>query len=209
MLKGILAVLIMLALLIMPAADARAQSTVTEVQSTRSESFFDEVIFSIDAGISMPMGDTAKRFSMGFAFGVNGFYPYSGSGNLHFGARIAYNKWGIDEGWGEGTNADGSNSMMEFMPMARYLFPHERAATTTFFGQGGIGFYRFHYNVDYTIGTVKNTADYSEIDLGICFGGGVLLERGGRNWIVQPMINYVFTDGDSSTYLTLTVGMAF
>ncbi|MBN2070044.1 MAG: hypothetical protein JW814_01200 [Candidatus Krumholzibacteriota bacterium] len=203
--KGLF-VIIALTLLIAP-VEALAQSTVENAGDGGSGSFFDKVLFSVDAGISMPMGDISDFYNTGFVIGVNGFYPWSE--RLHFGGRIAYNKWGIDDGGWTGSDVDGGSSMMEFMPMARYLFPNKDASSTTFFAQGGLGFYRFSFDVDVTAGGITENYDDSDINMGLCLGGGVILERGSRELIVQPMLNQVFTDGDSSTYISITVGMAF
>ncbi len=184
-----------------------AQFAAAPDQDPGSGSFFDDVVFIVDAGLSMPLGDISDFYNTGFVIGINGFFPWSEK--IHFGGRIAFNKWGIDDGGWTGTDIDGSSLMIEFVPMARYLFLNDKASTTTFFAQAGIGLYRFSFDVDVTNDSITQNYDDSDINLGLCFGGGMLLERGNREWIVQPMVNQVFTDGNSSTYLSLTIGMAF
>jgi hypothetical protein len=199
--KGYIVAIVLSALLVMPVSGGRA------------ESFLDEVTFGADAGLSMPMGNSGDLYSMGFVVGVNGFYPYRE--NILIGGRIAYNRWGIDSGGWVGSNVDGSSSVMEFVPQVRYLFPTEEGKTMSFFGQGGLGFYRYAFNVDVEndlplVGLQKYSYDDSAVNLGLCFGGGALFEQGsGRVWEVRPMIHVVFTEGESTTFLSLTVGTTF
>ncbi len=200
MVKYCLITTTLFALIIMPASGGAA------------ESLLDKIAFSGDAGISMPLGDADDFYNVGFVVGVNGFYPYSD--NIHFGGRVAYNRWGVeDEGWGE--NTEGYGSMMEFVPQVRYLFSPSETADKSFFLQGGLGFYRYAYDFEWTGpdlhgGTAEYSNDGSEIELGLCLGGGVAVElAGGSELEFKPMINIVFTEGESTKYFTLTVGMAF
>ena len=199
-------VFVLLFILLAPAT-AMAQLETTPDQDSGSGSFFDDLVFIVDAGLSMPVGNIADFYNLGFVIGINGFYPWSE--NLHFGGRIAFNKWGVDDGGWTGSDVDGSSMMIEFVPMARYLFPNDETSRSTFFAQGGIGFYRFSFDVDVTVESVTRTYDDSDINLGFCLGGGMILEKGSREWVIQPMLTQVFTDGDSSTYLSFTFGMAF
>lgn len=172
-----------------------------------AESFLSDIEWSVDAGLSLPMGDMAELHSIGFVIGFNGFYPYSDA--LHFGGRIAYNYLGIDDGGWVGSDVDGSSSMMEFVPMVRYLLPSKETSTMSFFLQGGLGFYRYAFDVEATIMDETFNYDDSDTNLGICLGGGLSLDSGGRTFVFQPLINMVFTEGDSSTYITLTAGITF
>ena len=197
---------VLLFLFLVPAA-AMAQLETAPDQDSGSGSFFDDIVCIVDAGLSMPLGDISDFYNSGFVVGFNVFYPWSE--RFHYGGRIAFNKWGVDDGGWTGTDIDGSSLMIEFVPMARYLFLNDDASTTTFFAQAGLGFYRFSFDVDVTHESETQNFDDSDINLGLCFGGGMILEKGNREWIIQPMLNQVFTDGNSSTYLSITFGMAF
>jgi hypothetical protein len=177
------------------------------MSGARAESFLSKTLFEVDAGLSMPTGNLSDFYSLGFVIGATGFYPYSD--RIHYGFRFAFNKWGIDDGGWRGTDIDGSVSMMEFVPQVRYIFPTAETSKMGFFAQGGIGFYRYAYDVDITYDSDTHTVDGSDFDLGLCLGGGVTLDQGGRTWLITPMYHIVFTEGDSSNYLTLTLGMAF
>jgi hypothetical protein len=172
-----------------------------------AQSFFNELNYEVDAGLSMPTGDASDFYNMGFVLGGTAFYPYSD--RIHLGMRLAYNRWGIDGGGWLGSNVDGSASMMEFVPQIKYLFPTSETSAMGFFAQGGLGFYRYGYNVDVSYNGIDLSYDDSSFNLGICLGGGVTLDRGGRKWFVRPMYHIVFTEGDSSKYLTLSFGLEF
>ncbi len=197
---------VLLSILLVP-APAMAQLETAPERDSGSGSFFDDIVFIVDAGLSMPVGNTTDRYNVGFVLGINGFYPWSE--NLHFGGRIAFNKWGVDDGGWTGSDVDGSAMMIEFVPMTRYLFPNDESSAATFFAQGGIGFYRFSWDVDVTVDDITRKIDDSDFNLGFCLGGGMILEKGSREWVIQPMLNHVFTDGKSSNYLSVTFGMAF
>ncbi len=184
-----------------------AQMETAPDQDSGSGSFFDDLVYTVDAGLSMPLGDISDFYNSGFVIGFDAFYPWSEK--IHFGGRIAFNKWGVDDGGWTGNDISGSSMMIEFVPMARYLFLNDSASTTTFFTQAGIGFYRFSFDVDVTYESITQNYDDSDINLGLCFGGGMILKKGNREWLIQPMINQVFTDGNSSTYMSITFGMAF
>lgn len=201
--KNLLLTSVLCALIILPVAEAGAQ---TEA-GAEGGSFFQSLTFSADAGLSMPMGDASELHSMGFVLGVNCFYPYTDA--IHIGARIAYNFWGIDDGGWAGNDIDGSSSMMEFVPQVRYLFPSDESSKMSFFGQAGLGFYRYAFDVDATIGDDTYNFDDSDFNLGLCFGGGMKINGGGRTWELRPMLHIVFTEGNSSTYLSLSFGTDF
>jgi hypothetical protein len=176
--------------------------------SSDAQSIFDDLSFGLDAGFSVPMGDAADYHSMGLVVGLNCFYEYSE--NFQYGVRFAFNRWGIDDAGWTGDDVDGSSSMMEFIPQVKYIFPRDEMSKFGFFGQGGIGFYRYAFDVDVTVDPLP-TVNYNDSDfnLGICLGGGLTIEGGGREWNITPMFNMVFTDNESTTYMTITIGTYF
>ncbi len=172
-----------------------------------AQSFINELNYEVDAGLSMPTGDASDFYNMGFVLGGTAFYPYSE--RIHFGLRLAYNRWGIDDGGWLGSDVDGSVSMMEFVPQVKYIFPTAETSSMGFFLQGGLGFYRYAYNVDVTYMGMTVNNDDSSFNLGICLGGGVTLDKGGRKWFIRPMYHIAFTEGDSAKYLSLSFGLEF
>ncbi|MBN1885087.1 MAG: outer membrane beta-barrel protein, partial [Candidatus Krumholzibacteriota bacterium] len=153
-----------------------------------AQSVLDDIDWSVDAGIAMPTGDFGKAANTGFCFGVNGFWSYTE--RLLFGGRIAYDRWGVDEDMGgRGWDVEGHFSAIEIVPQVRYLFTDDATQRANFFGQAGIGFYRFAFDLEYDSDLTDDTwdSDDAEIDLGIALGGGVTIDTaGGRSFEIRP-----------------------
>lgn len=202
-----LIVLFIAAALVLPSA-AAAQEAESE-----SGSLLDRIEYTAKAGLSMPFGDLGDLFKMGFCLGIDGFTRYRD--NIYIGGSITYNRWGIDSDLG-GDNADGSGSMIEFVPKVRYFFNMSEDTNKRFYAQGGLGFYRFAFDyeweTDFNIpGVPEETVkvDESEIDLGICFGGGIIIEQSESfTWEIRPEVHIVFAD-DNANYFGLTGGFIF
>lgn len=155
-----------------------------------ADSIMEQIEFNANAGLSMPIGDTGDSYNTGICFGLDGFIPHTD--NILLGGRIAYNRWGVDEG-------DGSASIMEFIPQGRYLFSQSDStgSTNKYFGQAGIGFYRSAFDDD------------SEINLGMRLGGGIIIDQSeSRRWEIKPALNIIFDDG-TSKYFTISGGFSF
>lgn len=176
-----------------------------------AQSFMDEIEWSVDAGLAMPTGDFGDATNIGFSLGFNGFWAYTEQ--ILIGGRIAYDRWGTDDDiGGRGWDVEGHFSAIEVVPQVRYLITDDPTQRANFFGQGGIGFYRFAYDLEWDsdLTTESYDDDDSEIDLGICLGGGVTIDTaGGRSFEIRPMYHIIFTEGDSSSFFALTVGYLF
>ncbi|MBN1164917.1 MAG: hypothetical protein JXB45_10085 [Candidatus Krumholzibacteriota bacterium] len=181
-----------------------------------AQSFLGEMTFSGDAGLSIPVSNSADQYGMGFVVGVNGFYPYRD--NVHLGMRLAFNRWGADDGGWPAvpgtapTEVSGASTIMEFVPQVRYLFNLENTQKINIFAQGGPGLYRYAYDVEASQASPPSKTVYedSTFDLGLCIGGGVAIrQESGRCWEIKPVFNVIFTKGESSTYLSLTAGVTF
>jgi hypothetical protein len=175
------------------------------------ESILDRIEYTARAGLSMPFGDLGDMFKMGLCAGIDGFAQYRD--NIYFGGSITYNRWGVDL---DIDDVDGSGSMIEFVPKVRYIFSDVGGDDKTFYGQGGLGFYRFAFNyeyeTDYNIpGVPEETVDVddSEMDLGICFGGGIIVHQSDSfTWEIRPEFHFVFAD-DTASFFNLTGGFVF
>lgn len=170
-----------------------------------AEGIMEKIEFNANAGLSMPVGDASDCFNIGICLGIDGFVPYND--NVLFGGRIAYNRWGVDDGGWTGTNINGSGSVMEFLPQVRYLFTRGDSArnTNTFYGQAGLGFYRFSFDVD--VGSYD--IDDCDIDLGLSLGGGIIIHQSeSKTWEIRPALNIIFDNG-STKYFTISGGFSF
>jgi len=178
-----------------------------------SGGILDRIDYTARGGLSMPFGDMGDMFKMGLCIGIDGFVHYRD--NYYIGGSIAYNRWGLDSDF-VGDDAEGSGSMIEFVPKVRYLFDRKEGSNKTFYAQAGAGFYRFAYDYEWETdfgypGVPEETysADDSEINLGICFGGGIMIHQSeSLTWEVRPEVHIVFAD-DNANYLTITGGFTF
>jgi len=96
---------------------------------------------------------------------------------------------------------------MEFVPQVRYLSSHSDSTsnTNTYFGQAGLGLYRFAYDVD--IANINH--EHSDLNLGLCLGGGIILHQSEtRRWEIRPALNIIFNDG-TTKYFTISGGFSF
>ena len=179
-----------------------------------AQTFFDETTWSVDGGLSLPTGAAGDAANLGFCVGFNGFYHYNDF--LLIGARVAYNRWGAnEEQWEEAgfaADVDGHMSSFEVVPQVRYLIMPDGTRSLNFFGQAGLGIYRIatDVNVDFKSGPITSiSAEEANFELGLCFGGGITLEKGGLKYEIRPMYHIVFTERDSFNYFTVTGGIAF
>lgn len=188
--------------------------TLAAASGVGAQTFLEETTWSVDGGLSLPTGDAADAANLGFCLGFNGFYQYNEY--LHFGMRLAYNRWGADEEeWesaGFAADIDGHWSSIEIVPQVRYMIKPDEMRPMNFFGQAGIGIYRIASDVEisYKSGPITSiTAEEDEFELGLCLGGGITMERGNYKYEIRPMYHIAFTEGDAFTYFVVTGGVAF
>jgi len=180
------------------------------ISYTKAQGKLDMLEFSAGAGLSMPVGDAGDFYNTGLCLGLEGFYPYRDW--VHFGGRIAYNRWGVDKGgWAlPQADIDGSGSVMEFLPQAKFIINPNTMGTTVFFGQAGFGFYRFAWDVETTVNNNTTSNEDSEFKLGLNLGGGVTVHQSEQwTWEIKPLFHIIFTEGSSTKYFSLLGGFTF
>lgn len=203
-----------LALSFMVLTAASNGSAQTAAPSGNSQSFFDEITWIADGGLSLPTGDAGDAANLGFCIGFNGFYHYNEF--LLIGMRVAYNRWGAnEEQWESGgyaADVDGHWSSFEVVPQVRYLIMPDETRPVNFFGQAGLGIYRIATDVkiDFKSGPISSiSVEKDNFELGLCLGGGITMEKGKFTYEIKPMYHIVFTEGDSFTYFAVTGGILF
>lgn len=168
----------------------------------------DEIIFTPNAGVSMPVGDASDRYNLGICLGLDGLYPYND--HFQFGGRLAFDRWGIDGGGWTGSDVDGSSSIIEIIPEMKYLFNPGTTGGVEVFGLAGLGLYRFAYDVDVTSQGTTKTYDDSELKFGLSVGGGVTIyQTASTVWEVRPTFHVIFTEDTSVKYLSVIAGFSF
>ena len=171
-----------------------------------------EAIRGLNAGISMPSGDGSEYWNTGFAVGANVFFKASSS--MLIGGRIAMNRWTPNEDEllsdagvsGSGVDISGSATIIEFVPAIRFCPSPD--ADTKFFGHAGLGL--FSMSMESTISSMGReiTVATSESNLGMSLGGGVVFGSGeGMKFEICPLYHIVFTEVESTKYISLNVGI--
>jgi hypothetical protein len=149
---------------------------------------------SVDAGPSftMPLGNFADGADNGWGIAADAFagIPIM---PLKLGGRVAYNKFGV-------SNYDSDNfSVLEITPSIRYsLVP---LMVMDIFLQAGMGYYR----LDSSLSGFESENKYG-VNAGIGIHGMALPTM---SVFVMPMYNIVFTDNESTSYLSINAGLKF
>jgi hypothetical protein len=151
-----------------------------------------QMSFSVAAGATVPVGDEADSFSMGYHATVGlGFKPMLAP----LGLRIEgmYNSMSIKES----VAADGSWSVMAVTANATLSGPMIPMGYLI----GGIGM----YNNKVSVGTLEN----SESDFGFNIGGGINLPLTGFSTFAEVRYHHVPVEGGALKFVPISVGIRF
>ncbi|MHB9027838.1 MAG: hypothetical protein ACYC9O_03640 [Candidatus Latescibacterota bacterium] len=171
--------------------------------------------FHVNGGASVPTGDNAKAWDMGYSirgWGYNHLTP-----NLLLGLGMDVNWYSLDNMGivlGDSYGVDWDNSgymfMIEIGPTLRLQSSQAETKAVSFFGEAGMSFFRMSQS-----GTVRASNGYSsdsfsfaydDNDIGLSLGGGMTLGTGATRFEILPMIHLPF---DNDPYFTLTGGIVF
>jgi hypothetical protein len=158
-----------------------------------------------DAGVNFgqPTGDFGDGFNAGFGIGGDVFYSLPALPNLGLGGRLAWNRFGADDGI---AGVDGGNmSVIEVLPSVRYSFtPSE--AQFGFFGQAGVGLYHWSSTIETAFGDMENDGN----DFGFAFGAGATGKFSDTmSFMLMPMYHIISTEDTNTTYFSLSFGVMF
>lgn len=193
-------------------------------------SYGQESYFGIDGGFSKALGEGSKDWVIGFHVGLNGFVPlFLQNPHILVGGYYSYNRFTPDEVKlarnYEYVDFDisGGISIFEFVPSIRILINPSEEKNSIFFMQTGIGHFHYVKNVkikgtytgkdfwgnEYRYYTTENIKDSSD-DIGISFGGGFTIRKEGKlRFEILPLYHIIFTEEESTQYLTLSIGFKF
>lgn len=156
---------------------------------------------SVQGGIALPTGDFGDGYDMGF--GGRGVFMYYLNPNMAITGTAGYFTWSGKEGW------DATFSTIPVMGGIRYVLG-KGDFKPYLSGQLGMYFSSFEVEVDLGFFGGKQTVSDSGSDFGVALGGGFMMPLGKTmNFDVSAEYNIIFTEGSSTSYLTVLAGLAF
>jgi opacity protein-like surface antigen len=155
--------------------------------------------FSLGGGLTLPLGDFGDFASTGW-HGLAGvsFMP----ANVPVGIQVdgMYQRLGVDDDLTLGD--DVSNQIIQGTANAVYRFQVSEDTKIRPYIIGGVGLYNFKLTGD----DVPDNFE-SETDFGINAGAGFDFEAGAVALFVEGRFHNVFTEGDNTNFIPVTVGV--
>jgi len=155
--------------------------------------------FMLGAGVSLPMGDFGDGFKMGFH--GTGRVDINLAAKLDLLLGADYHVFSIDD-QGASNVDGGSASILNLAGDLKFNLGSPAMSSNPYL-MGGTGL-AIENRSDLTIGATTFTFD-SETDVFIEVGGGVEFNK----FFIQAKFVDIFTEGSSTTYVPLTVGLKF
>ncbi len=151
---------------------------------------------TVNAGVSLPMGDFGTAFGTGW--GLDGTFLYSLQPNLDLTGTIGYHKWSAKE------TSDVTFSTVPVLVGVQYSFGSSGGFTP--YGMAKLG---LHFA---TVGAsvLGVSLSSSENDFGFLVGAGVLIPVGtNMNVDVNASFNSISTSGSATNYVDVKAGVNF
>jgi Outer membrane protein beta-barrel domain len=152
--------------------------------------------FSVGGGLTLPLGDLGDGTSTGFhGLAAVGFQP----ANFPVGIQIdgMYNRFGLAD------DVDGSFRIIQGTANAVYRFTTSEDTKIRPYIIGGVGLYNGKVSGD----DIPDEFETSESDFGINGGAGFDFVAGSLSLFVEGRFHNVFTEGNSSNFIPITVGV--
>jgi hypothetical protein len=155
--------------------------------------------FSLGGGLTLPLGDFGDFASTGFhGLAAVGFQP----ANLPVAFQIdgMYNRFGVDD---EFVLGDDVNSQI-IQGTANVVYTFVTAEESTFHPYliGGAGLYNFKLTGDDVPDGTEGSTDF-----GINAGAGFDFQAGSVGLFVEGRFHNVFTEGESTNFIPVTLGI--
>ena len=155
------------------------------------------VQFSLGGSLGIPLGDFGDAFKMGWhALGAATFTPASLPVGIQVDAN--YSQFSVDA-----DNVDLKDRLMFATANAVYNFKTAETSRLHPYLIGGVGVYNNKATGDDAL------SDKSTTDLGINAGAGFNIAAGAASLFVEGRFHDIFTDGGSTQFVPLTVGVRF
>jgi hypothetical protein len=158
--------------------------------------------FSVGGGLTLPLGNFGDGASTGFhGLAAVGFQP----ANLPVGFQIdgMYQRFGVEDA---PDDFDGNFQLIQGTANVVYTFVTAEESTFHPYLIGGVGLYNFKPTGDDLEALV---GDESETDFGINAGAGFDFQAGAVGLFVEGRFHNVFTEGESTNFIPITVGIRF
>ncbi len=179
-----------------------------------------QIWIGVEGGGSKTVGDDYEEWDWGFTAAADIWAQ--GNRFVWLGGRVGYNRWPSprDDEFLEqidtlltGGDVSGEAYVIEFVPMVRLNSGLEESAFNIFI-QGGPGLFILDNEVTVE-GAIAGT-DFEQTfgednvaRLGLTAGGGVTIGSFGMIMFEAfPLVNVIFSDEETFTYLTLNVGVS-
>jgi hypothetical protein len=152
--------------------------------------------FSLGGGLTMPLGDLGDGTGTGFhGLAAVSFAP----ANFPVGIQIdaMYNRFGLEN------DVDGNLRILQGTANAVYRFTTSEDSKIRPYIIGGVGLYNGKVAGD----DIPDEFEESESDFGINGGAGFDFVAGSVGLFVEGRFHNVFTEGESSNFIPITVGI--
>jgi len=170
-------------------------------------------LISIGGGIANAFGEGNEDINLGFNLEFTGVVQTSSS--VGFGGRIGYNYFTVDtdeieDYFFEQIDISASLSILEIVPIVRFMPNSHYNQSTNFFVQTGIGLYHMTASAEASYMGNSESDSESQTEPGITFGFGVIIGQPGTlRFEISPNFNMVFTESEMTNYGTLTLAIIF
>lgn len=171
------------------------------------------------AGVSLPLGNFADAYNLGFNLGAT--LNVNLAGNFYLFGDLRYSFFSPDtKGWGYPANATisgGQESIFSIFAGGKYLFPMQGKVKV--YGLAGLGLCMVSTSdltADYTIvtswykATVHEEISFnnSAADFGLLFGGGLVYKlKPHLDLFGEIRFVNIFTEGESTQMMPIIIGV--
>jgi len=176
--------------------------------------------FLVNAGFAVPSAPEVFADYWKTGINVGGGIGFLLERNLQFQGIVEYNNFAFDEDGflnalgisGSGVAVDGASASIVTASANLRVLLSTGSASTAAYLIGGLSFFRLSTS-DATVSYIGNSVTIpgdSETAAGVSFGGGISFEMNPRlDLFVEAKYGIGFTEGESTQYLPLKVGLEF
>ena len=156
------------------------------------------IAFGITAGATKAIGDGSDGINLGYHAGA--LVQWNGP-DLPIGIRgdVVYHRFTFKD------VSNANESITAGTVNAVYSFPMGPGSQITPYVIAGVGYYHASFSCD-SCGTDGNTSDNK---FGINGGAGVTIPLSGFSTLIEARYHNVFTDGSSTKFIPISVGIMF